>query len=134
MGATGWSYLVPYQPDVNQALQQLREQVFKNEQYEKPDPPTSAELDSAFTYLASLSPDWDWETTRREMQDLLALSKTKRRRKPKTIKGLLRQCGEEGTHSILDIERISSAPEFGAICPLPSQHLLAAFNTEHPDH
>lgn len=29
MGASGWSYFVPYQPDIGRALQSLREEVFR---------------------------------------------------------------------------------------------------------
>ena len=35
MGATQWSYFVPYQPDINEALQQLRNEVFKQGVYEQ---------------------------------------------------------------------------------------------------
>lgn len=33
MGASGWQYFVPYQEDVNQALQDLRQQVFDDGDY-----------------------------------------------------------------------------------------------------
>ena len=42
--------------------------------------------------------------------------------------------GEEGTHSILDIVRISNVPEFGASSPLPSSTLLKIFVTAKPTH
>jgi hypothetical protein len=34
MGASGWRYFVPYQPDIQQALQELREDVFKRGEFE----------------------------------------------------------------------------------------------------
>ena len=34
MGATGWDYFVPYQPDISAALQRLREDVFARGDYE----------------------------------------------------------------------------------------------------
>jgi len=33
MGASGWSYFVPYQPDIQKALQELREVVFQRGGY-----------------------------------------------------------------------------------------------------
>jgi hypothetical protein len=87
------------------------------------------------SYLASLSPNP--ERTRKELDELLALSEMlkgprKTKRAPKTIKQLLKQCGEEGTHSILDIERVSSTPEFGAVTPLSREQLLDIFDTVQP--
>jgi hypothetical protein len=35
MGASGWSYFVPYQPDVGRALQSLREEIFRSGAYGK---------------------------------------------------------------------------------------------------
>jgi hypothetical protein len=35
MGATGWSYFVPYQQDINVALEELNDDVFKQGQYEQ---------------------------------------------------------------------------------------------------
>lgn len=33
MGASGWTYFVPYQPDITKALNELREQVFRDGKY-----------------------------------------------------------------------------------------------------
>lgn len=38
MGASGWSYYVPYDPDLDRALQRLREQVFREGKFYSPDP------------------------------------------------------------------------------------------------
>jgi hypothetical protein len=38
----------------------------------------------------------------------------------------------EGTHSILDIDRVSPEPTFGAIAPLPRERVLEIFGTEYP--
>lgn len=37
MGASGWEYVVPYQPDLGAALDALRHQVFASGEYVKPD-------------------------------------------------------------------------------------------------
>jgi hypothetical protein len=135
MGATGWSYFVPYQEDVDKALQKLREEIFKEGQYQKPYEPSGKELETAKSLLASLS--LDPQRTRKDLDALLALSEAltgprKRRRAPKTIKQLLKQSEDSGTHSILDIERVSTTPSFGAIAPLSGQQLMEIFGTEQP--
>jgi hypothetical protein len=58
----------------------------------------------------------------------------KRKRKPRTIDELLDQTGEDGTHSILDIERVSSVRAFRAIVPLAPEGLVAIFGTHRPTH
>jgi hypothetical protein len=137
MGATGWSYFVPYQEDIGHALQDLREEVFKEGQYQKPYQPTGSDLETAKSILASFS--LDPVRTRKELDALLAFSEAltgprKRRPAPKTIKQLLKQCEDSGTHSILDMERVASTPSFGAIAPLSPQQCIGLFGTEQPTH
>jgi hypothetical protein len=137
MGATGWSYFVSYQEDIDQVLQELREQVFNAREYQPPNEPSTEEFETAKSYLASLS--LDPEKTRKELDALITLSQAftrprKTTRTPTTIEQLLEQCGEEGTHSILDIERVSPTPEFAAITALSHDQLLAIFDTIEPTH
>jgi hypothetical protein len=135
MGASGWSYFVPYQKDVGRALQALKTGVFSEGRYCCPPVPAVEELESARVNLPSLSPD---PTQAGQEPDLLlSLLKTKQskpRRIPRTIKALLKQCGAKGTHSILDIECISSEPAFAAITPLSRDQLLVIFGTARPLH
>jgi hypothetical protein len=56
----------------------------------------------------------------------------KPKRKPKTIKEALKRAAESGTHSILDIQRISAKPKFGAITLFPQSRLVEFFGTEKP--
>jgi hypothetical protein len=56
----------------------------------------------------------------------------KRRKQPKSIEALLEQCAEEGTHSILDIDRISEAPDFGAAAPMPGSMVTELYGTSKP--
>ncbi|WP_339734746.1 hypothetical protein [uncultured Gimesia sp.] len=51
---------------------------------------------------------------------------------PTTIDELLEQCAEAGTHSILDIEGVSPAPELGAATPLSESQLQTLFGTTEP--
>jgi hypothetical protein len=47
---------------------------------------------------------------------------------------LLKRAGESGTHSILDIERVSEQPEFGVAAPLSADSLRQTFGTDAPTH
>jgi len=53
-------------------------------------------------------------------------------KKPETIEELLAEQGESGTHSILDIERISTGPEFGVCALMPAERLREIFGTDKP--
>ena len=55
-------------------------------------------------------------------------------KKPRTIKALLKEQGESGTHSILDIERVAAHPQPGAVSPMPSRRLKEIFGTDKPTH
>lgn len=69
MGASGWSYFVPYQGDIQKALDELRERVFQSGDYFGGRPGA--------------------------------------KRRYATIDALLRSKAEDGTHSILDVGKIS---------------------------
>jgi len=51
---------------------------------------------------------------------------------PATIDELLEQCAEAGTHSILDIDGVSPAPQPGAATPLSETQLQTLFGTTQP--
>jgi hypothetical protein len=53
---------------------------------------------------------------------------------PKSIAELLKRAGQSGTHSILDIERVSEQPGFGVAGPLSADSLRQTFGTEVPTH
>ena len=136
MGATGWSYFVPYQQDINEALQELKRAVFEQGQYEQPFNFEQNELESKLDYLASVYeslPDEIREHTDHFLELARAAAKQQRpRQTPADIEQLLELCGTEGTHSVLDIEEVSSTPASGAIAPLSHQKLLDLFGTERP--
>jgi hypothetical protein len=101
VGGSLSDYWVPYDPDVNAALQALREDVFRRGEF--------------FSYEDE--PDFE------------------------TIEELLESQDEAGTHSILDMDRISETPEnaHGVVSPVGSDdspvgsdELLALFGTETP--
>ncbi len=91
MAGTFWDYFVPYQEDIDKALQDLREQVFQMGQYRK------------------------WPHVQAE-----------------TIEGVVAESGESGTHSILDIKRISPFPALQAVSPLSAERLQEVFGSDKP--
>lgn len=136
MGATQWSYFVSYQPDINKALQQLSDDVFEQGQYEQPTGFDQNALESQLDYLAEKYQSLP-EAIRAHTDQFIELGRAAARQQPprqspKRIKQLLEQCGTEGTHSILDIERISQEPAYGAVAPLPPERVLGIFGTEYP--
>ncbi len=136
MGATTWSYFVPYQEGISKALQELKDEVFEQGQYEQSFSFDQTELESQVEYLASVYqslPDALREHTDGFLEMARAVAKQQRpKQTPASIAQLVEQCGTEGTHSILDIERISPTPASGAISPLPREKLLENFGTEQP--
>ncbi len=102
MGASGWDYRVPYQPDAEAAFTQLQEQVLESgdflwqEEYYGPRPTTR------------------WE--------LAAVKDTE-------------EFWEEGTHSILDMDRLIPADDEdndGTVRPLTPDELRRYFGTDRP--
>jgi hypothetical protein len=102
MGASGWDYLVPYQPDAEAAFRQLQEQVLESgeflwrEEYYGPRPTTRWQLAA--------------------VKDRV-------------------EFWEEGTHSILDMDRIVPADDEdhdGTVRPLAPDEVQHYFGTDRP--
>ena len=135
MGATTWAYFTPFHADVASALQVLREKTFADGAYSTP----ASDFDKAqhernLDYLKKLYEAMEHGPVRDnalrcvvEARDAGEQLQTehRRRRKPRTIASLLKQCGESGTHSILDIERVSSGGEPMAVSPLSREFSFA---------
>lgn len=156
MGATGWSYFVPYEVDISAALQRLREQVFARGDYEF-DAAGGLSQKELEGLIEGVRPELGpWVQKCRELaadmpeplktiyiqnaekmqKDLLesANKPRKQKRKPKTIEAALEAQAESGTHSILDISHVATEPEFGAVSPLPRSELAGLFESETPSH
>lgn len=154
MGATGWSYFVPYEADISAAFKRLREDVFARGDYVYGDGVTE---DQRKAILEEARPEMDpWmQKVREEAAKLQEPFKTKYvemaerikgeimgggsaprkpTRKPKTIEKLLELQAENGTHSILDIVGISLEPKLGTISPFPRTKLIEVFGSEAPSH
>ena len=105
MGGHPWFYFVEYEPDLNAALQKLREREFMAGRYNpavnfpefpvRPQSPTpGAQHDS--------------------------------------IEEALEDSDADGTRSILDMERVGNVPDYGVVAPLPKEELMNLFGTDRP--
>ena len=105
MGSSPYWYTVPYQQDIDKALQELRQREFEAGRYnpvvEFPEFPVTA---------SSPAPG----------------------KKHPTIDDARNEAAEDGTRSILDIDFIASEPDFVAACPLGDERLMACFGTARP--
>ncbi|HEX4348925.1 MAG TPA: hypothetical protein VH251_00985 [Verrucomicrobiae bacterium] len=105
MGAHPYYYFVPYQPDVEAALQDLQESEFEAGRYNpvQPFPRFPVQLNSAAPGAQHFSID-----EAREMAE------------------------EDGTRSILDVTGISEEPDFCMAAPFPKEALQRYFGTTQP--
>ena len=154
MGASGWDYFVPYEKNISAALQKLRQQVFVRGDYTVGIGASQEELK---TMARELAPELDpWLEKCREIAACMpepfkkiyleSAEKFKREAlkmgteppppepKPRTIEEALEMEPESGTHSILDILRISPKPKFASISPFPRSKLCEYFGSGTPTH
>ena len=124
MGASSWSYFVPFQDDVNEALQELRRNVFQNDEYY-----TEAKFLTSMLNEKGVRERLSPESIQRFQDRMMQL---RDQPPPSTIQELMQINGDSGTHSIIDIQGVSERPEFRKISPLPSQILVKLFGTERP--
>jgi hypothetical protein len=105
MGAEPYWYFVKYEQNINEALQKLRQQEFQAGRYN----PVIPFLDFP---INSNSPCPGPQH--------------------KTIQEALDDASEEGTRSILDIEKIADEPGFGVAAPLDDATLEELYGTTKP--
>lgn len=105
MGAHPYYYFVEYQPDIDAALQELRQREFEAGRYNPAQhfPQFPIRPDSS-------APGAQHESIYEAMED----------------------AAEEGTRSILDIESVSDFSEFGVASPLSEEDLQRYFGTAEP--
>jgi len=122
MGASGWTYFVPYKSDIAKALNGLREQVFQSSKYYQRE-----------AFWQEMNED-DYSNEDEDIREdsINWLRRMKAMKEPTKIEELILWNEEEGTHSIIDITEISPTPEFGKAAPLDAQQLMNLFNTENP--
>lgn len=105
MGAEPYYYFVKYQPDLNQALQELRRREFRAGRY--------------FPAMERLRFPVDEHSPGPGAQHA-------------SIEEAFEDADATGTQSILDLERISDVPDFGAVTPMPASALLRHYGTSQP--
>ena len=103
MGASEWMYFTPYEPDAEAALQRLRQAEFAAGRY---GPRTR--VGGAIQWLRRAG------------------------RRARTIDDAVEYAAEDGTHSILDIQRTSGHEEFAAAVPLSKHRVEEVYGTNEP--
>lgn len=136
MGSSGWSYFTPYQEDIAQTLQKLRQRVFEAGDYQQywlyNEVP-----DEVFEELDELEPQ-EWSQPGQQLLEAFAHVLERKHISaelppvPQTINEVLERNGLDGTHSILDIDHIASQPEDGAAIALPEELLMQYIGTDRP--
>jgi hypothetical protein len=107
MGAEPYWYFVDYQPKIEKALQELREREFRAGRYNPVMPFLSPEFPIG---PASPAPGAQHDSIDEAMED----------------------AAEDGTRSILDIQRIADEPDFCVAAPLNEDVLEEIYGTKQP--
>jgi len=124
MGASGWHYFAPYQPDIKAALYQLQDEVSTKGEYLKP----------ALFYSALMHQVGEQLEPNVVKEVNTAIEDFKNRPEPQTIEELIEMNAEMGTHSIIDMHEIGEEPGFGVVAPMPEDMLTTIFGTHRPNH
>lgn len=106
MGGHPYWYYVPYEPNVQSALDRLRAREFYAGRYNPVIPFPEFE-----------EPAFSAQTPGKQHQ---------------TIAEAIEASAEEGTRSILDISAVSQHPDYGAAAPPPASRLRELYNTDQP--
>lgn len=114
MGSHPYFYFVKHQPDVNIALQTLRQQEFEAGRY---DPAVNLHDPEMWMFLFDFPPD---------AQSIAPGARHA------SIEAAFEDAEASGTGSILDIHKISDSPEFLASWALSADETLALFGTDKP--
>jgi hypothetical protein len=105
MGAHAYHYIVQYQPNINAALQELRQTEFQAGRYNPvmmfPEFPVLSDSPAPGPQHASIEEAFEASEA-------------------------------DGTRSILDIERIGGDPDYRVAAPLPAETLISLFGTAQP--
>ena len=133
MGANPWHYFIPYQVDINAALQNLREQEFQAGHYGFDywfNQTSSALRGNTSANVSNIFKDFS------EVINQPKPSADKLLEKYGSVQAAMENVLEEsapaGTKSILDMIHISDQPEICAACPLSENDLQAIFETTEP--
>ena len=107
MGASPYWYFVPYEPDIDAALQKLRQREFEAGRY---------------------------NPVIRDMLFPLSDPPPRPGRQHDSIDAAIEDSAEEGTCSILDMQSVGDAPDICTVGPLPDEDIEEFFGTTKPTH
>lgn len=125
MKESGWSCFVSYQPEIPQALADLRHTVFADKAYQDQIQMYEFLLDDQFAALF----------TPETHQDLVSeLESLQQRPQVTDIADLLSQAGTLDTRSVLDMPGLGRQASMLVVAPLTDQELLDLFGTTKPTH
>jgi hypothetical protein len=105
MGGHPWFYFVAYEPDVNAALQKLRDTEFAAGRYNP-----AVDFPEFPVNPNAPAPGAQHDSIEEAFEDADA----------------------DGTRSILDMMTVSDSPDFNAVAPLPLEDLRELFGTDKP--
>ncbi|HYF63680.1 MAG TPA: hypothetical protein VD886_12750 [Herpetosiphonaceae bacterium] len=132
MGASGWSYFVPYQADIGAALRQLQERMFADGEYSLL-PPDWRDL--SFEEWLNPNPEDPSHYSEAERAEIfIEYQRWQTMPEPTTIEALQEWNSTEGCHSILDMAGVIDEPygEFAKVSPLSDDDLFDLFEDELP--
>src|SRR5262245_17311250 len=107
MGGEPWFYFVPYQSNIDNALQALRRREFQAGRYNPVTPLPVFPVNEGGPAPGA---------------------------KHASIEEAIEAADADGTRSILDMERVSDEPDFGSVTPLSDDDLEDLFGTSKPTH
>jgi len=131
MGASAWSYFVPFQSDIHKAFQELRWNVYKYGKYivrvfPNPDSFSFNQFINNRIGLTKADLEAFEEAYSQEIERLKII--------PNSPDSLLQKYGYNGTHSIIDIKEISTVYNEIESGPLSNDILIDLFRTIKPSH
>lgn len=107
MGGHPWFYYVDYEPDINAALQKLRQREFLAGRY---------------------NPAIDFpEFPVDENAPVIGAQHS-------SIEEAIEDADADGTRSILDMMSVSDTPDYSVVAPLPTEKLMELFGTDRPTY
>ncbi|MET0417989.1 MAG: hypothetical protein ABW022_18420 [Actinoplanes sp.] len=136
MGASEWNRRVPYQPDIDAALRQAREDAYRDGDYYRTEADTRARQVSEQEYIAAerafIAQEYG-EDEAADMDDSQACAVWRAAQVDVTGPDtLLASQPFSGTHSVIDMSGVDDEPGFGVVAPLPGDDLRSWFGTLRP--
>jgi hypothetical protein len=137
MGASGWSYIVPYLSDIQKAFEALQAEVYQSRDYSSLWTRSEA-IQHYKDQLSNVEKYYEDEYTREELiEDLnTRIDRLNSLPEPTSLSEHIDELravnAEEGTHSILDMRGIAEEPNYMRVAPLNAAELESLFGTIRP--